>query len=112
MAQAPLIPLASGNFTDTDAAVITVPANQIWEVKNILIQQPTAGVPKVAQIGLGTTATAANVKLSRTLLAGQYSENIFVPIGLVAGATLNLKQSVAANTELTYLVEGYKTLLA
>lgn len=111
MASSPLLMLATGNFTDTDAAAITVPANQLWEIRTIYIQQPTAGVAKVAQIATGTTGTPVNVKVSRTLAAGQYSEAIFAPIALVAAATLNIKQSVAANTELTYLIEGYKTLL-
>lgn len=112
MPASPLLALATGNFTNADAAAITVPANQIWEVQNIYIQQPAGSVAKNVLIGTGTTATAVNVKISRTLAAGQYAENIYCPIALVAAATLNISESVAANTELTYLIEGYKTLLA
>lgn len=107
-----LIELAKGNFTNADAAAITVPAGQAWEVRNIFVQQPTGAVAKVLLIGIGTTATAVNVKISRSLAAGQYSENISAPIALAAAATLNLSESVAANTELTYLIEGFKRLLA
>jgi hypothetical protein len=106
-----LTQLATGNFTDTDAAAITVPAGQAWEVRYIHIQQPVGAVAKVAQVGLGTTGTAVNVKVSRSLAAGQYHEPVFAPIALAAAATLNVKQSVAANTELTYLIEGYKRIL-
>lgn len=106
-----LIQLASGTFTTTSAAAITVPAGQAWEVRNIFISQPVGAVAKVASIGLGTQATPANVKISRSLAAGQYSENISAPIALPAAGTLDVLAS-AGTTELTYLIEGYKRLLA
>ncbi len=106
-----LLELASGTVTTTDAAVITVPASQLWEVRSITIAQPAAAVLKTWSLGRGTTATAANVKAARSLAAGLYSEVIFIPLALVATQTLNMVVS-AGTTELTYTVQGYKKLLA
>lgn len=106
-----LLELATGTVTTSDVAVITVPASQLWEVRTITIAQPAAAVLKTFSLGRGTTATAANVKAARSLAAGIYSEVIAIPIALVAAQTLNMVVS-AGTTELTYTVQGYKTLLA
>jgi hypothetical protein len=108
-----LLQLAVGTVTTTSVAVITVPANQIWEVRNIFIQQPSTAVLKTVAIGRGTLTTVADADaiISRSLAAGIYSENISCPIALAAAATLDMLVS-AGTTELTYCVEGYKTLLA
>lgn len=103
-----LVELAKGSVTTSDAAVITVPASQLWEVRSIAIFQPAAAVLKVWTVGLGTTATAVNVKLGRSLAAGFYSEVISFPCALDPTDTLNMVVS-AGTTELTYLIEGYKT---
>lgn len=103
--------LATGTVTTTSAAVITVPAGQLWKVQAITIQQPQSAVAKTFSVGTGTQATAANVKLSRAILAGQYSEVIHVPFTLAAAATLDMIVS-AGTTELTYTVQGTKELVA
>jgi hypothetical protein len=108
---AALLELASGTVTTSDVAVITVPASQIWEVRSITIAQPSTGALKTFSLGRGTTATAANVKFSRAIPAGVYGEVIFIPLALVAAQTLNMVVS-AGTTELTFTVQGYKTLLA
>lgn len=110
MAQAQ-IELASGTVTTSDVAVITAPAGELWEVRYITIQQPAAGVLKTFSVGRGTTATAANVKISRAIAAGQYSEVIYAPFGLVPAQTLNMVVS-AGTTELTYTVQGFKSKIA
>lgn len=106
-----LLELASGTVTTSNVAVITVPASQIWEVRSVTIAQPTTGVAKNFLLGRGTTATAANVKFQRAVPAGVYGEVIFIPLALVAAQTLDMTVS-AGTTELTYTVQGYKTLLA
>lgn len=108
-----LLELAKGTVTTTSVAVITVPASQLWEVRTIYIQQPSTGVLKTFAVGRGTLTTVADADavISRSIAAGIYSEIIHCPIALVAAATLDLLVS-AGTTELTYLVEGYKTLLA
>ena len=53
--------LASGTISTTDAAVITVPAGQLWKVQYITFAQPASGLAKTVSVGRGTTATAANV---------------------------------------------------
>lgn len=103
--------LATGTVTTSDVAVITVPASQLWNVQYVTIQQPSTGVLKTFSIGRGTTATAANVKLSRVIAAGQYSEVILAPFKLAAAQTLNMVVS-AGTTELTYTVQGTKDLVA
>ncbi len=108
---AQLLELASGTVTTSDVAVITVPASQLWEIRSITIAQPAAAVLKTWSLGRGTTATAANVKFARALAAGVYAEVIFIPLALVAAQTLNMVVS-AGTTELTYTVQGYKTLIA
>ncbi len=110
---AQLLELGKGTITTTSVAAITVPANQLWEVRNIFIQQPTTAVAKVVAIGRGTLTTVADADaiVSRNWVAGQQAENVFAPIALVAGATLDVLVS-AGTTEVTYCIEGYKTLLA
>lgn len=107
--------LGSGTFTTSDAVILTgaavVPAGQLWNVQYITIQQPSTGVLKTLSIGRGTTATAANVKLSRVIAAGQYSEVILAPFKLAAGQGLNGAVS-AGTTELTYTIQGTKDLVA
>lgn len=108
-----LLQLGKGTLTTTTAPLITVPAGQIWEVRNIFLQQPTTAVAKVVAIGRGglTTVADADAIISRNWVAGQQSENVFAPIGL--GATDTLDGIVSAgNNEVTYCIEGYKTLLA
>lgn len=107
-----LLELAKGTITTTSVAVITVPANQAWEVRTIYIQQPTTAAAKVVAIGRGTLTTVADADcvISRNWIAGLQSEVIFCPIALVAAATLDMLVS-AGTTEVTYLVEGYKRLL-
>lgn len=112
MAQ-PLLELFKGTVTTTSVAIITVPASQLWEVRSVTIQQPSAAVLKTFALGRGTLTTVADADciVSRSLAAGLYSEVIFVPIALVAAATLDALVS-AGTTELTITVQGYKTLLA
>jgi len=102
-----LIELASGTVNTTDAAVITVPAGEHWEARQITLEQDSTGVAKVWRIGRGTTATAANVKQSRDISAGRYNEVIHIMFGLAAAQTLNMASSAGAN-ELKYTVMGYK----
>lgn len=106
----PLVQLAKVTATLADVAIITVPANQYWEIQNIFVAQPTTGVAKVVSFGRGTTATAANVFLARSWAAGIQSENIYAPLGLNAADTLNLVASAGVN-EAVILVEGFKTYL-
>jgi hypothetical protein len=112
MPASPLLELAKGTLTTTSVALITVPANQLWEVKNIYLQQPTTAGAKVIAIGRGTLTTVADADavISRNWVAGLQSENVFAPLALAAAATLDGIVS-AGTTEVTYLIEGYKTLL-
>jgi len=103
--------LATGTVTTTSAAAFTVPAGQVWKVSAITIQQPAAAVLKTLSVGTGTQATAANIKLSRVIPAGQYSEVIFVPFTVAAAGTIDVLVS-AGTTELTYSIQGSKELVA
>lgn len=102
--------LATGTITTADAAAITVPAGQIWEITSITTQQPGTGVAKVVQIGFGTTATAANVKWNVNFAAG-LGKDIFYPgWSLQPAATLNVVAS-AGTTECVYTVNGLKHVI-
>lgn len=108
-----LLKLATGTVTTTSVAVITVPAGEIWEVRYCYIQQPTTAAAKIFAMGRNTltTVTDSDCFLSRNLLSGIYSENIFCPFGMVPADVLHLLVSVGT-TELTYDLEGYKRKIA
>jgi hypothetical protein len=104
--------LGTGTVTTTDAAIVAaVPSGQLHKVQYITIQQPAGSTAKVLKIGTGTTATAANVKLTRSIPAGFYSEVILAPFTLAAAATLNAVVDTGT-TELSYSVQGTKDLVA
>lgn len=107
-----LLELAKTTITTTSVAIITVPANQIWEVQNIFVAQPSTGVAKEVVIGRGTLTTAADTDgiIRRNWAAGIQSENIYAPIALIAAATLDVIASLGTG-EATVAVYGYKTLL-
>lgn len=102
--------LATGTITTSDVAAITVPAGQIWEITSITLQQPTTAVAKIVSIGFGTTATPANVKMSRSLLIGQQFTTDYPGWSLQPAATLNVVAS-AGTTECVYTVNGLKHVI-
>jgi hypothetical protein len=103
--------LASGTVTTSNVAVITVPAGQVWKVNFITVQQPTGSTAKLFRVGRGTTATAANVKMAKSVPAGLFSDVYPAPFTLSAGQTLDLIVD-AGTTELTYTVQGTKDIVA
>lgn len=102
--------LATGTITTTSAAAFTVPTGQVWKVQSITIMQPAAAVAKIVSMGTGTQATAANIKIQRTI-TGAYSEVIFPNMAVTAAGTFDVLAS-AGTTEVSYSIHGTKDLVA
>lgn len=99
--------LAAGTVTTADVAVITVPAGEAWAIYSITFFHPATGVLNTIQVGLGTTATPANVKYFSTLAAGIAKDTLYPGIGLPAAATLNMVASAETGIA-TFTVNGFK----
>jgi hypothetical protein len=93
-----LVPLGSQLVTTTNATFgIAVPTGQIWRLRAVNIQQAVSGVAKTILLALGTTATAANVKLRYGMLLGQLKVQDFPDIVMVAGDQLNVITDLGTN---------------
>jgi hypothetical protein len=104
--------LATGTFTTVDVAIVAaVPSGQLFKSNFLTIQQPAGSTAKLLKIGRGTTATAANVKLTFDIPAGKYSAVLPLPFALPAGATLNGIVDTGT-TELSFTVQGTKDIVA
>lgn len=96
-----LVPLGSQLVTTANATLgIAVPTGQIWRIRAVNIQQAVTGVAKTILLALGTTATAANVKLRYGLLLGQLKAQDFPDLVMVAGDQLNVISDLGTNEAL------------
>lgn len=86
-----ITPLGSQAATTSNATLgIAVPTGQIWRITAVNIQQPAASDAKTVSLGIGTTATAANVKRRYPLAAGLASAQDFPNLAMVAGDQVNI----------------------
>lgn len=105
------IPMGDQAITTSDAVVFTNLVNTIAIVYSITIQQPTTGDAKQIQIGVGTTATAANVKYQVTFAAGAQSVTIYPGWVLNATQTLNVV-GTGTTSQAVIKVQGMRDLPA
>jgi hypothetical protein len=99
--------LAIGAVDTTDEAVITAAAGVQVEITSMMFYQPAAGLSKVIRFGIGTTATAINIKGQQTFAAGEASAIQYPGLVLTPGQTLNLIAS-ADDDVATYAIFGFK----
>lgn len=103
--------LGSGVFAAADAVIVAaVPTGQVYRINTITLSQPTGAATATVSIGIGTTATAANVRLLQTLTTGSAQTYILAPaLVLAAGETLNGVCTTAAQTN--YTVNGIRDVV-
>lgn len=100
--------LGTSLVTTGDVALISaIPAGQVWEITAITITQPSTGAAKNVAIGIGTTATAANVKWNQAVTAGVFATAFYPGWALTATQTLNIVASAGTN-EAVITVSGLK----
>ena len=86
-----MVPLGSAAVTTTNATLgSAVPAGQLWRVRAVNIQQPSAGLAKKIAIGFGNTTTAGNVKRRYDVSAGQQNLQDFPDLVMAAGDQINM----------------------
>lgn len=99
-------PLAQAVVGAADAAIFTNNAAVITTVAAITLHQPVGSSAKVISVGIGTTATPANVQYSVSFPAGQQSTTIYPGWVLTGTQTINVSDAVGAQANIK--VSGFK----
>jgi hypothetical protein len=90
--------LVSAQVNTTDTASSAIPTGQVAVVRSIIYHQATGAVAKTLNFAVNATSvTAANVRRSIAVPAGQSSAEIYPNLVLAAGETLNFSASAGAN---------------
>jgi hypothetical protein len=99
-------PIAQAVVGSADAAIYTNNAAIITTITAITLTQPAAGGAKTIAIGIGTTATAANVQYNVAFAAGVNAVTFYPGWVLTGTQTLNVADAVGAQANIK--VSGLK----